>query len=422
MRTPFIWPALLLLLAATGARGGPGVDYLQRLSRLDRDDPGAVAALADWARERDLKQPAAELYRRVVELTPGDDRAYERLVQLRSTTRLPEDEDRQAKLLETFEGFSLHVAPHFVVVYDTERAWALNRAVLLEKTHHIFYAALRRAGLRPLPLERRLVCVLFAEHEDFTRYAKRVDGADMSWSGGYYSSRTNRIAFYHDRTNPAFRQMSQHMAALERRIGELDERITEATRRSSTALLATFRRERREARRQFNWYRNRRDAVAGAGNAIKTTHEAAHQLAFNSELQSRRVLYPFWLSEGLASSFETPDPSADYGPYHPNPPRRAALIDARRHDLLLPLDELLVLRRPAADDADRAAALYAQAWGLFHFLFTRRHEQMRDYLRTLAGAPPGPRDQAALRQAFEDAFGSIPDLQKQWDRHLRLLR
>ena len=36
-------------------------------------------------------------------------------------------------------------------------------------------------------------------------------------------------------------------------------------------------------------------------------HEAVHQLAYNSTLQRRMADNPYWVSEGLATYFESPD-------------------------------------------------------------------------------------------------------------------
>jgi len=403
------------------AQEGAAVQYLQRLSQIDKNDVVAVTSLADWAHANNLEHEAMLNYRRAVKLDPTDNAVYQRLARIADTTRLPEDKDRQEELKKTFgKGFKLHVSPHFLVVYDTDPSWALNRAVLLEKTHDIFYDAFRRADLKPLPLTERLVCVLFDTHDEFARYAQKVDRMNMAWSSGYYSTRTNRIAFFHDRNNPAHQKVVRHLNQLEKKIDDLREKIRQNNR--NPALVGEFRRELDGAMRQHQWYRNRLRGVAGMANTAKTTHEAVHQLAFNSDLQRRGVMYPFWLAEGLATNFETDDPAAAFGPFFDNPERRNLLSQTFEAGNLMPLGQFAILVNPPTDDADRISQLYAQAYGLFQFLFKKRHNQMRQYLRTLSEIESGQRSKAQLEKEFADAFGPIDELERQFHTWLRQIR
>lgn len=410
-----------LLIAPARAADDVAVQYLQRLSQTDRNDAVALASLGDWASANDLSQEAAQVYRRVLEIRPDDDEVYQRLIRITDTTRLPENPRRQAELAKQIGGkFQLHVSPHFLIFYDTDQAWALNRAVLLEKTHDIFYSAFRRADLKPLPLPERMVCLLFDSHDDFVQYARNVDKMNMAWSSGYYSVRSNRIAFFNDRTNPAHQRVVEHIAELEKTIDGLRQKIREQSR--NPALVAAHRQQLDQAMREHQWYRNRLRGVAGMANTAKTTHEAVHQLAFNSNLQVRGVAYPFWLAEGLATNFETDDPAANFGPYFDNVERRKLLIDLQADGRMMKLDDFITMVTLPTDDAQRVSELYAQAYGLFQFLFKKRHDQMQQYLEKLSKIPPGDRHVKALRAEFIDAFGPIRTVEDQFTTWIRLMR
>src|SRR5690606_28209818 len=69
---------------------------------------------------------------------------------------------------------------------------ARARLDLLEKTYERFYDAF--ADFAPEPTDTRLIAVLFDKHDAYVQYATDADRIDMSWSNGYYSARTNRVA------------------------------------------------------------------------------------------------------------------------------------------------------------------------------------------------------------------------------------
>ncbi|MBI1369614.1 MAG: DUF1570 domain-containing protein [Planctomycetes bacterium] len=418
--------ALSLAGSARSVRAGPPLDnktvaYLQRLSQTDQSNPQSLMALADWAGDNDLGIQAADLYRQVLKLNPADEHAYNRLVEISDKTRLSDDPQRQAELSKLLgPRFELHVSPHFLIFYDTDKAWALNRAVLLEKAHDLYFSALRRADIHALPLDRRLVCVLFDSHADFTAYSLQADGQDMGWSSGYYSQKTNRIAFYNDTSSPDHQRVVEHIEELQQTVDDLRQAITRDAR--NIALVSDHRRKLDDASRELQWNRNRLQVVANMINAAKTTHEAVHQLSFNSGVQTNGVMYPFWLSEGLATNFEVDDPARPFGPYFDNVERRRLLGDVASHNRALPLKEFVTLSRLPVDDKAKLADLYAQAYGLFQFLFKKRHDQMRQYLQQLSKIHPGRRSDASMLQEFEDAFGPVRDVQEQWSNYLRTLR
>lgn len=416
------WFIVLSLVSATVWAQDAAVTYLQKRDALaDGDVPGRVA-LGQWCEANALPMQAASLYREVLQLKPEHDGAYDRLVKITDTHVLPHNAERHDELLKQFKGMSLHTTRHFIILYDTSEPWARNRAALLEKAHDVYFSTFRRVGFKPLPLEQRLVCLLFADHNDYLAYGLKYDNANLGWAAGYYSSKTNRITFYDERQSPQFEQVKQKIAELTGAADQLREAIRTAASQNNHALVSQYRRQLEAVNKQAKWYENRHEALSKIGNASKTVHEAVHQLAFNSQLQSRKVFYPFWLSEGLATNFETDNPARAFGPLHPNDWRKNALRQAQSKDQLVPLAQLVAIGRPDTSDAYALDTMYNQSWALFGYLFRYERDALNTYLRKIKDTPPEVRDGQTLRQEFVDAFGDLDQLQKRYDNYLKRMR
>jgi hypothetical protein len=276
----------------------------------------------------------------------------------------------------------------FVVLHDTPDRSARNAARLLSLTHHTFYAAMRNAGFKLKPIDDALVCLVFSDKATFIDYGHAADQRDMAWSGGYYSARTNRVAIYE---RPAYR-IADVVAHPEQR-----NPSTRLTPRDQNHALGSD------------------DYLAQS--LARTTHEAAHQLAFNSGVQKRGVMYPFWVSEGLASSFEI-NAQQMLGPAAANPRRRESLRQAHNDGQLRPLEQFIVATRIDTSSSKAISRAYAQAWGLFRYLFRHRPAAMRAYLAKLKQAPLGRRTEAGLRADFHQAFGPMAEVKDGWQRWL----
>ena len=224
------------------------------------------------------------------------------------------------------------------------------------------------------------------------RYARRADRIDASWTAAYYSARTNRVALVAQRAGDGHDHDARHASLTDHSLHADADRLdtTEAA-----------------------------DSTLSHISRASTTHEAAHQLAFNSGLQRRGVIYPVWVSEGLATNFELMEHGGDLGPGHDNPVRRIQLLEADAGGRLLDLDVLASQTRVPSDDAAATRDLYAQSWGLFKFLYETRPDAMSDYLQRLRDLPTGVRDEEALHDAFIRSFGEPDDLERSWRRWLQ---
>jgi len=137
-------------------------------------------------------------------------------------------------------------------------------------------------------------------------------------------------------------------------------------------------------------------------------HEAAHQLACNSEHQTRGVMYPVWISIGLATHFET-----DAGFSGDNPARRHRLASAYREGHLYPLVDFLVMDR-MPEGEETSMDMYAQTWGFVRFLYERNNKAFRRDLYTLSQRPAGHRPIAALRKEFIISIDAMDRVQDSW--------
>jgi hypothetical protein len=314
------------------------------------------------------------------------------------------------------------VTDHFLILYDTEEPWARNRAGVLEQTHDVYFKTFGKMGFRMWPLCRRQVCVLFADHKDYTAYARRVDQYEIGWSAGYYSVRTNRIVFFDERTSPQHRQLRDDIERLTKRLADVREQVLERSRAGEHSIAMDLRARAERIEKQLNWNRNRLSAMSKVGNVAKTVHEAVHLLAYNSGHQNPTVDYPFWFSEGLAVNFETDSPAKAFGPLHPNEWRKYTLIDAMADDKLLAIDDFVRLSKPPANDVEQIHALYDQAWVLYGFLFRYKRAELQQYVLDLHSGPPGVRTEQQHLASFDKAFGPIDRLEDQFQTYLKRIR
>lgn len=273
---------------------------------------------------------------------------------------------------------------HFAVHGDSGTPRERTDRILdvLERTHAVFYRELGRAGFELKPLSEPLVWLVFADRAEFGRYMRQAEGMEVPDLDGYYSPRTNRVALL-------FREShAGEVSAGEVKPAVAGEGATEPLRRP-------------------NGYIGERSGAFPRREA----HEAAHQLAFNSGLQKRGVMYPFWVAEGLATAFET---DSGQGPGAINVTRCRHLLAARRKGSLVPLYEFLVCVQVRLENTQRVQETYGQAWGVFHYLFTQHPARLREYLRSLAEYAPGQQSLVIRRKLVAEALGPPDELEAGW--------
>ena len=364
---------------------------LVALAIAGRSGPAAGPEVATERVAIDLRDGGRVTGRIVVEAQDGgilwedDDGRYEILPPDRLAGRAPEPapagepDTPQALgrriLAELPAGFETHITKHYVVCFDTSRDYAKWCAAVFERLHDAFGTFWTRAGLEIHDPERPLVVVIFANRQRYEAHAAATLGAATNRVVGYYDMMSNRVTTY-DLTGS-------------------DALANGRPRGSGAAGLAIL------------------TSPAAAGLVSTLVHEATHQLAFNSGLHQRLAPVPLWVSEGIATAFETPDLTNTRGW------KGVGEVNGPR------LDQFLANQRPGTIDAiiadddcfrqpETALDAYAAAWALTHHLLHSRKDDFAAYLRTLAAQRALAEDSPERRrEAFRAAFGEPAAVEQQ---------
>jgi hypothetical protein len=288
---------------------------------------------------------------------------------------------RTRKLLP--DRFGEYETRRFVVISDGNPARSRQQAQLLERTYHQFRRYTRRVGVDPQSLRYKLVCVFFQEYDDYRHFAKSHDDVTADWISGYYSPKHDRIVFYNIETNPDY--------AGARAAGR---------RRPDSAVA-----------------RSRVGEEYEAAAVATTIHEAIHQLTFHTKIQSAQIQNPLWISEGLATAFETDNASKPFGPDREYAVRREQFDRLLDDGDLLPLRKLVTYTEMPNDQDETIAAVYHESYALVTWLSRFRCNELRKYLESLRNEPPGRPSPKRHLQLFEQAFGDVDRLDRAWQRY-----
>lgn len=408
------------LATAVVGVGAPTSARATSLAAEPAIDGPALLSEADAARRaRDLPE-ADRLYRLAWRDSLTRTRAAQALRALESDgLAAPIDEaalsEAHAILGNAFRRFE---SDHFVLLSDSPRATAVAKLQALERAHHQYFRAVDRLGFDAYPAPHKLLCILFADHAMYRAFASAHDGVDAGWVAGYYAGLSNRAVFYEDHSGPNFTAAQGQLDEAEARVRELERGAAEArrNRRHDDARLIAAQAEQLNQRIQSE--RSRLSDQARESSIAKTIHEAIHLLAFNTGLQSRGRQYPFWLTEGLATSFETDRPHAAFGPDRPYPVREEELARSAERGSLVPFRALISALQPPDEDDGATEAMYAQAWSLFAYLHRTDRRSLADFFADILDEPPGRMSDERRVELFERRFGAIDRVESRWRRHV----
>lgn len=381
-------------------------------------DPSAPIDAADAARRRGDLDDADRLYRLAWSDPQTRQRAAGALRGLEHAGRTPPIDEHAvantARLLGA--GFSRATSDHFVLLSDAPRGAVRAKLRILERTYDQYFRVMGHLGFAVIPPESKLICVLFADHTMYHAFARTHDNVDAGWVAGYYAGLSNRAVFYEDSSGPAF-SAAQH---------ELDRARVQLVSLRDAATRARHERHRRDARAlsaqadllstHLANERSRLRDLADGTTISKTIHEAVHLLAFNTGAQSRAREYPFWLTEGLATSFETRNASAAFGPDRPSDLRREDLARAFAAGATLPIADLVARAGAPDDNPAMTEVAYAQAHSLFVFLHRTDRRALAGFFDDLLAEPPGHETDARRLELFERRFGAAARVEHRWRR------
>jgi hypothetical protein len=283
-------------------------------------------------------------------------------------------------LAELPAGFDVYHTAHYSIFFNTSKTYAEWCGSLYERLYRAFYNYWRRRGIELTDPKWPLVAVIFEDRASYARHSQ-VELAQMAGSiVGYYSLHTNRITTY-DLTGleglrwPGSRPKTSEL---------INQVLSQPKAEPSVATLI---------------------------------HEATHQLAYNSGLQTRYADNPLWLSEGLAVYFETPDLRSAKGWRGIGAINQRRLAQFQRFLPQRPPDALeqLIAQDRRLRDLQQASDAYAESWALCYFLLTRHQRQFVSYVRELSEKEPLASDSPQQRvAAFERHFGNLRALDAQF--------
>ncbi len=300
---------------------------------------------------------------------------------------LTAQETAQRLLEELTPGFRIHQTANYVICYNTSDAYAQWCGGLYERLFRAFYGFWKNRGLALHKPEFPLVALVFDNQASYARYAKKELGDATASIIGYYSMRSNRVTMYDLTGIDGRRQRSVTSAA------HINQILSEPAAERTVATIV---------------------------------HEATHQLAYNSGLQTRYAGNPTWVSEGIAVYFETPDLSSSKGWRSIGSVNRLHLQQFQNSLSTRDPDALVSLLTDDARfrDPGTAPAAYAEAWALNYYLLRVHNQDYVNYLRGLAQQEPlseVPSDQRILQ--FRTAFGQeVEQLDRDFVRYMRRVR
>lgn len=313
--------------------------------------------------------------------------------------------------------FAEYDTARFIVLSNADAHWTRSHADHLERTHHQFMRFVNRLGLQPQVLRHKLVCIVFAKQADFLDFASLHDSVDDPWVTGYYSPRHDWVAFYNPGTSPAIDEARREIGDMRGEIDSLAAEARMATRNGNLDNAYILNQELLQSRQHVSKQERLVDAFARTEGIATTTHEATHMLMYHTDVQSRLVRYPLWVSEGLATCFETGTPNQAFGPDHDFEPRRERFREIVAESKLLPLDDLIALDRVDGLDEATIDVIYHQSYALMGWLTRFRKDQLRRYLETMTLQPAGELTAERHSTVFEAAFGDATALERAWLRY-----
>lgn len=299
------------------------------------------------------------------------------------------DELGKQLLKQLPKGFELYTTANYVILHNTSKPYAQWCGALFEQLYKVFTNYWTRRGFNLQKPEFPMVAIVFADQASYAAWSKPELGDAAGAIIGYYSLLSNRMTMY-------------------------DLTGVEALRRPGNQ---------RSTAEQINAMLTQPQAERTVATII---HEATHQVALNTGLQTRYADVPLWVSEGIAVYFETPDMKSLKGWGNIGGINRVRLAGFRDYLSRRPAESLesLLADDKRFRDTRTGNDAYAEAWALNYFLITKKSKQYYEYTAKLSKKPVLVWDTPEGRlNEFKASFGD--DLQKldaEFIRYMATLR
>jgi hypothetical protein len=281
------------------------------------------------------------------------------------------------------KGFTAYPTAHYMIVYDTSRAYAQWCGALFERLYSAFRNAWSRQGFEMAEPEFRLVAIIFSDKASYIKYSQKDLGDAADSIIGYYNMESNWMVMY-DLASVAVSRPGRSVG-----VSHLKEFL----------------------------------ASPNAPGAVSTiVHEATHQIAFNSGLHQRLSDCPKWFSEGIAMYCETPDLGRTKGWAGIGVVNPTRLAQFQQYLQQRPANSLrtLISSDDRLVDVKQAVDAYAESWALTYYLLHKHPKPYIAYLKILSRKQPLVYDEKATRLAeFEKQFGPLDKLDEDFLNFMR---
>lgn len=319
------------------------------------------------------------------------------------------------------ETFRRYDTERYILLSDADPDWTRQQGRYLERTYHQFHRFTKWLKLQPLPLQHKLVCILFQNRSSYQRFAATHDGISAPWIAGYFSPKHDWTAFYHVEASPSLSAAREQLSRMTADLRRLEAKAKDAAANNSADLtglnerVALYRDHLKKQQLRVNVF-------ATETSTATTIHEGVHQLMFHTRIQSPLRVYPLWISEGLAMNFETTTPNQAFGPQFDSPLRHEQFEEVLRNQQLITLSELIELEVHPPNEEKTMRTIYAQSYGLIAYLSRFHRPELRHYLESMRTIAPIHLGSGQQRSIFIQCFGNPDELEARWLRyeHARL--
>lgn len=274
---------------------------------------------------------------------------------------------QKAKHLET---------DHFVCVYTSEEKLARDLVARLEK---VYEWNVKYAQMFGVPIHRpdaKLEIYFFGTHEEYDRY-QTLNGFREIGAIGFYSRTVNRSAFFDMETYPVYANI----------VAQTKDKNVAPERRQELAAKLKRRIEHE--------------------NIEVVQHEAAHHIHFNIGIYPGRGDLPRWMTEGLATMFETPpsEAGASFGSINHMRLFQFRNFFGEKGERIGDLREFIL-----NDGMFGGYAGYLKGWALNLYMIRKHRDAYAKWMQLLADRPDDEHiDTTQKLSQFEDLFGAVND-------------
>ena len=397
----WLWLVVAACAAGAPAAGQVVLDFVPARKGDGAKAPADATSLLERGKTADesgdLVQADA-LYRAAWERPELREEAAARLKRLhtRPGFRLPADSVAVEELRgQLGNEFIRHDTAHFVILSDCDRSWTAARGQVLERTRTQFYRVSAKMGTSVVPHRHKLVCILFHDQDKYRAFSRARDGVRADWVAGYYSTLSNRIAFYNEASGAGYAAANAELDDHRSRVRRLRDESAAFARGGDADAAARAKASADELERRIKSAERSLRAQAAADSTRKTVHECIHLLAYNTGLQRPGAVYPLWVSEGLATSFETDQANEAFGPDRAATSNRGDVFDEMAADGSLIESGELVSTVDAPESAEAAERFYSQSYVLFRRLFGSDPEAVGRYVEALGEGTARTREELA---------------------------